>query len=60
MVGLRVYIKKKNFLHAVKSEIDKVWPDLPVIYLLADICREELLVEIEGTALEELIVYEQK
>ena len=49
---LRVYIKKMEYLDSVKSEIEKTWPGLPAIYLQADICREELLVEIEGTAMD--------
>ncbi len=52
MTVLRVYIKKMEYLDNVKSEIEKVWTGLPVIYLQADICREELLVEIEGTAMD--------
>ena len=30
--------------------------DVPTIYALADICRRELLVEIEGVAFSELII----
>ncbi|HBL75621.1 MAG: hypothetical protein A2W90_05060 [Bacteroidetes bacterium GWF2_42_66] len=52
MTGLRIYVKKMEYLDSVKSEIEKTWPGLPAIYLQADICREELLVEIEGTAMD--------
>jgi len=50
MKSIRVYIKKKESFDIVKTEVEKVWPGLPVIYLQADICRSELLVEIEGVA----------
>jgi enamine deaminase RidA (YjgF/YER057c/UK114 family) len=48
--SLRVYYKKLEFLSAVKAEVEKVWHGIPVLYLQADICRKELLVEIEGIA----------
>lgn len=50
MTALRVYIKEIDFLKSVKAEVDKVWSGIPVLYIQADICREELLVEIEGLA----------
>lgn len=50
MKFLRVYVKYLTDFDAVKKEVDKVWSELPVIYLLAGICRSELLVEIEGMA----------
>jgi hypothetical protein len=28
--------------------VKKFYGDLPVVYILADICRDDLLVEIEG------------
>jgi len=48
--SIRVYIKYPKDYQAVKTVIDDAWPGLNAIYLLADICRPELLVEIEGTA----------
>jgi len=48
MKVIRVYIKEKESFDIVKTEVEKVWPGLPTIYLQADICRSELLVEIEG------------
>ncbi|MCX6308220.1 MAG: hypothetical protein NTY32_05085 [Bacteroidia bacterium] len=39
-----------EFLSAVKAEVEKVWSGIPILYLQADICRKELLVEIEGIA----------
>lgn len=50
MTVLRVYIKKLDFFKSVKAEVDKVWSGIPVLYIQADICRYELLVEIEGLA----------
>jgi len=47
---LRVYLKNEEDVPAVKADLDKLCPDLPIAYLYADVCREELLVEIEGIA----------
>ncbi|MDD4921805.1 MAG: hypothetical protein PHS30_04915 [Bacteroidales bacterium] len=50
MSGLRVYIKRNAYFSLVKAEVEKVWSKIPIIYVQADICRSELLVEIEGVA----------
>ncbi|MDD4033742.1 MAG: hypothetical protein PHS48_10910 [Bacteroidales bacterium] len=47
---MRVYIKKPEFFDDVHTLIHNLYPEIPVAYLLADICRDELLVEIEGLA----------
>lgn len=47
---LRVYLKYEADASVVKEDLDKLCPDVPVAYLYADVCREELLVEIEGIA----------
>lgn len=47
---LRVYLKNEEDAPAVKADLDKLCPDIPIVYLYADVCREELLVEIEGIA----------
>ena len=47
---LRVYLKNEEDASAVKADLDKLCPDIPIVYLYADVCREELLVEIEGIA----------
>ena len=52
LVSLRVYIKKKAHFERTKKEIEYVWPNVPVIYLQADICRRELLVEVEALAVD--------
>ena len=44
----RVYIKNKNDFRLIKKVFQEYYGDLPVVYLQADICRVNLLVEIEG------------
>ena len=48
---LRVYIKHRHNLHDAKQWMTDNYPATPALYLWADICREELLIEIEGVAL---------
>lgn len=45
---LQVFIKHDEDYDAVRSEIERRISDIPVIYSIADVCRSELLVEIEG------------
>jgi len=47
---LRVYVKYPKDLKQVQETCQQHFPHLPTIYLIADICRPELLVEIEGLA----------
>lgn len=47
---LRVYLKNAEDTQVVKGYMDKFFSTIPVSYLLADVCREELLIEIEGIA----------
>lgn len=47
---LRVYLKNETDVHVVKKDLDKLCTGVPIAYLYADVCREELLVEIEGIA----------
>lgn len=47
---VRVYLKYPDDLETVKTYIGERLQELPVIYLQADVCREELLVEVEGIA----------
>lgn len=44
----RVYIKNKHDFALVRRTFRKNYGNLPVVYLVADICRSDLLVEIEG------------
>ncbi len=52
MQSLRIYVKYFDDIEKVKAEVNKTWPHVPAIYLKGDICRKELLVEIEGFAKE--------
>ena len=47
-LNLRVYIKNAEDYEEVKSIVKARYPDVPAIYTVADVCRPELLVEIEG------------
>jgi hypothetical protein len=44
----RVYIKNRKDFSVVKRTFKKHFGQLPVVYIVADICRDNLLVEIEG------------
>lgn len=50
LISIRVYIKKSEDISVVREICNKYFLQLPVIYVVADICRPELLVEIEGFA----------
>ena len=47
---LRVYVKRASDIAAVKAFMEEHYPAIDKYYLVADICRPELLVEIEGIA----------
>lgn len=47
---LRVYLKHKDDLHPVVEWMEQHYPEVDALYLWADICRDELLIEIEGIA----------
>ncbi len=51
----RVYLKNRNDFPVVKKTFKTYYGNLPVVYLLADICRKDLLVEIEGKVILEKI-----
>lgn len=44
----RVYVKKREDFEQIKNIFEKHYDNLPVVYIIADICRNNLLVEIEG------------
>ncbi len=48
--SVRVYIKNPCDIGIVKQICNEFFPDVQVNYLIADICRDNLLVEIEGIA----------
>jgi len=51
-IGLaRVYIKRKGDYERVRAVCEERLGELPTVYAVADICRPDLLVEIEGMAL---------
>ena len=47
-VNLRVYVKNAEDYEEVRSIVAERYPDVPAVYTIADVCRQELLVEIEG------------
>jgi len=47
---LRVYIKDKNDIPIVREVCKFYFPDISTVYVQADVCRSELLMEIEGEA----------
>ena len=48
--SLRIYLKEESFFEPCKKIVDENYKGVSSVYLKADICREELLVEIEGIA----------
>jgi hypothetical protein len=47
---IRVYIRNREDVGTVKKICDAFYGDIPVHYLIADVCRNNLLLEIEGVA----------
>jgi enamine deaminase RidA (YjgF/YER057c/UK114 family) len=48
---VRVYVKRIADLESVRNVCEKRLKDVPAVYTIADVCRPELLVEIEGFAI---------
>jgi enamine deaminase RidA (YjgF/YER057c/UK114 family) len=48
---LRIYVKEYDHMEGVSKYMEANYPEVKKIYLHADICRDELLLEIEGYAL---------
>ncbi len=48
LAKVRVYVKRIEDYPKCRSVCERRFGDVPIIYALADICRPELLVEIEG------------
>ncbi len=44
----RVYVKNRSDFAVIKKAFERHFGSLPVVYIIADICRKDLLVEIEG------------
>jgi enamine deaminase RidA (YjgF/YER057c/UK114 family) len=47
---IRVYVKEEKDIPAVKRVCEDYYKDVPALYLVSDICRDRLSVEIEGIA----------
>lgn len=50
LAKIRVYVKRAEDYHACRAICEARLGDTPAIYAVADVCRPELLVEIEGVA----------
>ena len=48
---IRVYVKNEADIPEVKKICEKYFQDVPSLYLVSDICRNDLLIEIEGVLL---------
>jgi hypothetical protein len=47
---VRVYIKRQEDYAKVRAVCEQRLGELPAVYAIADVCRPDLLVEIEGIA----------
>ncbi|MEI8085959.1 MAG: Rid family hydrolase [Paludibacter sp.] len=54
IVHLRIYVKETVDFEAVRQVVEAEFTGISQIYVCAAVCREELLVEIEGVAMTEL------
>jgi enamine deaminase RidA (YjgF/YER057c/UK114 family) len=54
LAKIRVYLKRAEDFAACKAVCDRRFGPVPAIYAVADVCRPELLVEIEGVAFSRL------
>lgn len=48
LAKVRVYVKRREDYARCRAVVEQRLGDLPAIYAIADVCRPELLVEIEG------------
>ena len=46
--AIRVYIKHEEDIKAIVDTLGNHWKGVPMHFLMADICRPELLLELEG------------
>jgi len=44
----RVYVKHRKDFKSIKNTVERYFGNLSAVFILADICRDDLLVEIEG------------
>jgi chorismate lyase/3-hydroxybenzoate synthase len=45
---LKVYVRNPADFAEIKARVEQVYPQVPVVYVAADICRADLLLEIDG------------
>jgi len=45
---LKIYLRHPEHLHLVRASVDQHFGGVPAVYVQAEICRRELLLEIEG------------
>lgn len=45
---VRVYLKSKKDFQLIKGICTKAYGEIPIVYVLADVCRDNLLIEIEA------------
>jgi len=50
LAKVRVYVKRAEDYQACREVCERRFGNIPIIYAVADVCRPELLVEIEGVA----------
>lgn len=48
---LRVYLKEKKYYKEARELLNNYRLNIPIAYMCADVCRNELLIEIEGIAI---------
>jgi len=48
LTHLRAYVKRAEDIEAVREECRAGFGDIPALYVQADVCRDDLLVELEG------------
>lgn len=48
--SLKTYVRRRSDFDAIAARLDAAFPSCTKIYLQSDICRSELLLEIEGVA----------
>jgi enamine deaminase RidA (YjgF/YER057c/UK114 family) len=50
LAKVRVYVKRPEDYRKCREVCERRFPNVPAVYTVADVCRPELLVEIEGLA----------
>ncbi len=50
LTHLRAYVKRAEDIDAVREECRSAFGDIPALYVQADVCRDDLLVELEGSS----------